>query len=124
MSPLPADPTAMGSAEAWRAWLAGNARSERETWLVISRAGSSTPGLGYHEAIEHALCFGWIDSHARKNDADSFLLRFSPRRPRSRWSAVNRGRAAKMAERGLMTPAGQAAIDSAKTCGTWQVVTR
>jgi uncharacterized protein YdeI (YjbR/CyaY-like superfamily) len=72
-----------------------------------------------HEAIEHALCFGWIDSHARKRDADSSQLRLTPRNRRSR---VNRDRAARMAELGLMTEHGQALIDPAKANGTWQVV--
>jgi uncharacterized protein YdeI (YjbR/CyaY-like superfamily) len=79
------------------------------------------PGcVRYAEAIEHALCYGWIDSHARKRDADSFYLRFSPRRPRSRWSRLNRQRAAAMTELGLMTEHGRAAIERAKATGTWQ----
>jgi uncharacterized protein YdeI (YjbR/CyaY-like superfamily) len=73
----------------------------------------------YHEAIEQALCFGWIDSHARKHDEHSSRLRFTPRNPRSTWSAVNRQRAARMIEQGLMTERGQALIDLAKAGGTW-----
>jgi hypothetical protein len=65
-------------------------------WLVIHHRDSPTPSVQYHEAIEHALCFGWIDSQARKHDPDSFVLRFTPRRPRSNWSRVNRERAARM----------------------------
>jgi uncharacterized protein YdeI (YjbR/CyaY-like superfamily) len=80
-------------AAGWRDWLARHGRSEREVWLVVRRAGSPDPGVGYAEAIEHALCFGWSDSQARKRDAGSFHLRFSPRTARSRWSRVNRGRA-------------------------------
>jgi uncharacterized protein YdeI (YjbR/CyaY-like superfamily) len=106
----------------WRAWLARNCQSEREVWLVIRHKDSGTPSVRYHEAIEHALCFGWIDSHARKRDADSSLLRFTPRSPRSTWSRVNRERAANMIERGLMTEHGQAMIDLAKAKGTWQVL--
>src|SRR5581483_7193396 len=106
----------------WRAWLARNCRSEKEVWLVIYHSGSGTPSPRYHEAIEHALCYGWIDSHAGKHDADSSILRFTPRKPRSTWSRVNRERAAKMTARGLMTEHGQALIDLAKATGTWQVV--
>jgi uncharacterized protein YdeI (YjbR/CyaY-like superfamily) len=106
----------------WRAWLTQNCRSEKEVWLVIYHSRSSTPSLRYHEAIEHALCYGWIDSHARKRDADSFQLRFTPRGPRSRWSAVNRQRAAKLTELGLMTEHGHAAIELARATGTWQVL--
>ena len=106
----------------WRAWLARNCRSEKEVWLVVHHSGSGTPGPRYHEAIEQALCYGWIDSQARKHDADSCILRFTPRTPRSAWSRVNRDRAAKMTEQGLMTEHGQALIDLAKADGTWQVV--
>jgi len=108
--------------EDWRAWLARNCRSEKEVWLVIHHSGSGTPSPRYHEAIEQALCYGWIDSHARKHEADSSLLRFTPRKPRSTWSRVNRERAAKMTEQGLMTEHGQALIDLAKATGTWQAV--
>ena len=108
--------------EDWRAWLARNCRSQKEVWLVIHHSGSGAPGPRYHEAIEQALCYGWIDSHARKHDADSWILRFTPRKPRSTWSRVNRDRAAKMTEQGLMTEYGQALIDLAKATGTWQAV--
>ncbi|WP_344394929.1 YdeI/OmpD-associated family protein [Actinomadura alba] len=106
----------------WRAWLARNHRSAKEVWLVIHHKDSRTPSVRYHEAIEHALCYGWIDSHARKHDADSSRLRFTPRSPRSTWSRVNRRRAAKMIELGLMTEHGQAQIELARANGTWQVL--
>jgi uncharacterized protein YdeI (YjbR/CyaY-like superfamily) len=96
----------------WRAWLARHGASEPEVWLVIRHKNSTTPGVQYGEAIEHALCFGWIDSHARRRDAQSFLLRFTPRRKASNWSSVNLQRAAKMIELGLMTERGQAAMGS------------
>lgn len=105
------------TAAEWRAWLAEPGAAE--IWLVIQRKNSATPGMGYAEAIEHALCFGWIDSHARKRDADSWQLRFTPRTARSNWSSVNRRRAAKMIEQGLMTESGRAAIALAKAQGTW-----
>jgi uncharacterized protein YdeI (YjbR/CyaY-like superfamily) len=101
--------TASTGAE-WRAWLARNHQSETEVWLVIHHKDSPSPSVGYGEAIEQALCFGWIDSQARKHDPDSFRLRFTPRRPRSNWSKVNRGRAARMIELGLMTDAGLAVM--------------
>jgi uncharacterized protein YdeI (YjbR/CyaY-like superfamily) len=106
----------------WRGWLARHGRSEPEAWLVIHHKDSDTPSLRYHEAIEHALCYGWIDSLARKRDPDSSLLRFTPRNPRSTWSAVNRQRAERMIALGLMTEAGQAMIDLARASGTWQVI--
>jgi uncharacterized protein YdeI (YjbR/CyaY-like superfamily) len=106
----------------WRAWLAQNCQSEKEVWLVIYHSESGTPSVRYHEAIEHALCYGWIDSQARKRDADSSCLRFTPRRPHSTWSRVNRQRAARMIELGLMTEPGQALIELARASGTWQVL--
>jgi uncharacterized protein YdeI (YjbR/CyaY-like superfamily) len=106
----------------WRAWLAQNCQSESEVWLIIYHKDCGTPSLGYHEAIEHALCYGWIDSHARKHGTDSSVLRFTPRNPKSTWSRVNRQRAAEMAEQGLMTDHGQALIDLAKANGTWEVL--
>ncbi|WP_166345599.1 YdeI/OmpD-associated family protein [Phytoactinopolyspora limicola] len=105
----------------WRSWLARNSCVETEVWLVIYHKDSSTPSIRYHEAVEQALCFGWIDSVHRKNDAESSRLRFSPRRRRSRWSQLNRQRAATMTEQGLMTERGFAAIEMAKAGGTWVV---
>jgi uncharacterized protein YdeI (YjbR/CyaY-like superfamily) len=96
----------------WRAWLADHCESDAEVWLVIAHKNSPRPGVQYGEAIEQALCFGWIDSHARKRDADSFVLRFTPRRPRSDWSQVNMRRAGRMIELGLMTERGQAVMGS------------
>lgn len=108
------------NAEEWRAWLDTHGRSETEVWLIIAHKGSGRPSLRYHEAVEHALCYGWIDGLHRKHDAHSSRLRFSPRRPRSTWSALNRERAERMVAQGLMTEAGHTAIDLAKTRGTWQ----
>ncbi|MFI9817807.1 YdeI/OmpD-associated family protein [Saccharothrix variisporea] len=106
----------------WRAWLAENAGSAREVWLVLHHKDSPTPSVRYAEAVEQALCFGWIDGHHRGNDEHSSRLRFTPRTPRSTWSRVNRERAERMIAAGLMTPAGQAVIDSAKASGTWNPV--
>jgi uncharacterized protein YdeI (YjbR/CyaY-like superfamily) len=105
----------------WRTWLAANSRSANEVWLVIPHKNSGTPSIRHHEAVEQALCFGWIDGLQRRHDAHSAEQRFSPRRPVSTWSQVNRERAARMTESGLMTPAGQAVIDLAKATGRWEV---
>jgi uncharacterized protein YdeI (YjbR/CyaY-like superfamily) len=107
------------TAAQWRDWLARHSRSEREVWLVIFHKDADTPSVRYHEAIEQALCFGWIDSHHRKRDAHSSELRFTPRTPRSRWSATNRERAARLIDAGLMTGQGRSAIDLARSKGTW-----
>ena len=107
------------SVETWREWLAAHARSETDVWLVIQHKHSGVPSIRMHEAMEQALCFGWIDSVHHKHDATSSRLRFSPRRPRSNWSALNRERAGRMIADGLMTEQGQAMIDRAKANGTW-----
>lgn len=110
----------VSSTEEWRAWLAANSDSAKEIWLVLHHKDSGTPSPRYHEAIEQALCFGWIDSHHRKRDETSSQLRFSPRTARSSWSRLNRDRATRMIEQGLMTPRGQALIDLAQAKGTWE----
>ncbi|GAA4012561.1 YdeI/OmpD-associated family protein [Allokutzneria multivorans] len=105
----------------WRAWLERNCRSSEEIWLIIHHKDSATPSVRYHEAIEQALCFGWIDGLHRKHGEDSSRLRFTPRGPRSTWSQLNRDRAARMVAQGLMTEHGQAAIDLARAKGTWEL---
>lgn len=111
-----------GSASAWRDWLARNGQAATEAWLVLHHRDGAPRGLRYHEAVEQALCFGWIDGLHRGNGPDSSLLRFTPRTTRSRWSRVNRQRAARMTELGQMTEHGQAAIDRARAAGTWQLL--
>ncbi|SFQ55180.1 hypothetical protein SAMN05421810_109145 [Amycolatopsis arida] len=91
----------------WCVWLDEHAALQRAVWLITYHKRSPTPSILVPEAVEQALCFGWIDSHARKRDAESFYLRFTPRRPRSNWSQVNRARAEKLIAAGLMRPAGQ-----------------
>jgi uncharacterized protein YdeI (YjbR/CyaY-like superfamily) len=106
----------------WRAWLRENCDTADEVWLVIRHAGSDTPSVRHGEAIEEALCFGWIDSLARKHDATSWRQRFTPRNPRGAWSKVNRELVEGLTAEGLMTPRGQAAVDLAKRTGTWSLL--
>jgi uncharacterized protein YdeI (YjbR/CyaY-like superfamily) len=103
----------------WRTWLAAHARSETEAWLVIPHKNSGIPGVSYAEAVEQALCFGWIDGLQRRHDEHNARLRFSPRRKRSKWSAPNRERVARLVRDGQMTEDGQTAIDRARADGTW-----
>jgi uncharacterized protein YdeI (YjbR/CyaY-like superfamily) len=112
-----------GTQDEWRAWLTRNCRTEEEVWLVIHHKDSGTPSVRYQEAVEQALCFGWIDGLHRKRDAAGSQLRFTPRGPRSTWSELNRERAARMTGLGLMTERGQAAIDHARATGTWETDT-
>jgi uncharacterized protein YdeI (YjbR/CyaY-like superfamily) len=106
----------------WRAWLEAHAASATEAWLVIPHARSGRPGIGHREAIEEALCFGWIDSSAGRHDDSSWRQRFSPRRPGAAWSRINRVLVEELTAQGRMTPAGQAAVDLAKRTGSWSVL--
>jgi uncharacterized protein YdeI (YjbR/CyaY-like superfamily) len=105
----------------WREWLASHGTA-LSVWLVIRRKHSGRPGVLVHEAMEQALCFGWIDSKALRRDAESTYLCFTPRKPKSTWSRVNRDRVARLTSAGLMTPAGQAMVDLARRTGTWDVL--
>lgn len=106
-------------ATTWRAWLLAHAGTEPEVWLVLEHRDSPRPGIGMVEAVEQALCVGWIDSTRRRHDEHASVLRFSPRRRRSRWSASNRERVARLTAAGQMTPAGVAAVERARAAGTW-----
>lgn len=106
----------------WRSWLAKNGTKKDAVFLVIYHKDSPTPSIGYKESIEHALCYGWIDSKAIKRDAESFYLTFTKRNPKSKWSIVNKERAARMTAAGLMRPEGQAMIDLAKNTGAWDAL--
>lgn len=106
----------------WRAWLERHSTTADEVWVVIHHAGSATPGVSHREAIEEAICFGWIDSLARRHEPGSWRQRFSPRNPRSAWSTVNRQLVEKLTAQGRMTPHGQAAVDLAQRTGTWSLL--
>jgi uncharacterized protein YdeI (YjbR/CyaY-like superfamily) len=108
--------------EQWREWLETHAASASEVWLVIPHARSGRPGISHREAIEEALCFGWIDSLARGHNGCSWRQRFSPRRPAAAWSKINRELVEQLTAQGRMTPAGQAAVDLAKRTGTWSML--
>lgn len=108
-----------GDRQAWRQWLEKNHRSAKNVWLVVKNATGDAPGVRYEEAVEEAVCYGWIDSTARKRDASTHLQLFSRRNPKSTWSRSNRDRAEKMIRAGLMTGAGMEMIRIAKESGTW-----
>ena len=104
-----------------RAWLdANHATAGGSVWLVINRKGSGLPHLPPAEAAEEALCFGWVDSRPAKLDERRSLLLVSPRRPGSAWSGVNKERVRRLAEAGLMAPAGLLAVERAKADGSWE----
>ncbi|RZL05384.1 MAG: hypothetical protein EOO89_26610 [Pedobacter sp.] len=104
----------------WRNWLTQNSQTERSVWLILYHKKSKTPSVDLISATEEALCFGWIDSLAKKRDQESYYLTFTPRNPKtSKWSAPNRERAERMIKEGLMTELGQKMIDTAKENGRW-----
>ncbi|GAA5155976.1 hypothetical protein GCM10023340_42620 [Nocardioides marinquilinus] len=107
-------------ADAWRAWLAERADRATEAWLVLPHTNSPRPGPTYEDAVRQAVCFGWIDSTRRRHDEHSSVLRFTPRRPRSRWSGSNRRRVAELESAGLMTARGRHEVDRARERGTWE----
>src|SRR6185369_5939383 len=109
--------------EDWRKWLMNNCQSEKSVWLILSHKKSKVRCINIIDATEEALCFGWIDSLAKKRDAESFYLTFTPRNPKkSKWSKPNRERAERMIQQGLMTKHGQELIDIAKRTGMWEPI--
>jgi uncharacterized protein YdeI (YjbR/CyaY-like superfamily) len=104
----------------WRKWLEKNSGKKDEICLIQYHKKSATPSVSYAEAVEEALCFGWIDSVKHKRDAESTYQRFSPRKPNSNWSATNRERVSRLIEQGLMTEQGQKVIDISKEKGKWE----
>ena len=110
---------AFASAEAWWAWLAEHHAQTPGIWLKFAKKGSGQRTVTYAEAVEAALAHGWIDGQVRKFDDACYVQRFTPRRPRSRWSRINRDRAIALIERGAMQPAGLREIERAKADGRW-----
>lgn len=102
-------------------WLEGDGGGSEGVWLKIAKKGSGVESVGYAEALEVALCFGWIDSQKRGFDEKHFLQRFTPRRPRGRWSRINREKAEALIAAGRMRPAGMAEVEAAQADGRWEV---
>ena len=107
-------------AAAWRAWLRKHHREDAGVWLVLAKKGTVKPtSLSYDQALEEALCHGWIDGQVRRRDETTYRQRFTPRRRRSPWSKRNAGIAEGLVAEGRMHPAGVAEIERAKTDGRW-----
>jgi uncharacterized protein YdeI (YjbR/CyaY-like superfamily) len=104
----------------WEAWLAEQPATSAGLWLKIAKKESGIPTVSYAEALEVALCHGWIDGQKDKLDADHWLQRFTPRRPRSKWSRVNRDKATELIEKGLMRPDGLREVERARADGRWE----
>ena len=110
------------SRAAWRAWLKKNHKGSPGVVLVYAKKHTGLSSLDWDEAVEEALCFGWIDSKRMPLDADHFLQIFTPRKAKSRWSGLNKKRVAALIEAGQMMPAGHAAIELAKKSGAWSAL--
>ena len=106
--------------QGWREWLEANHPSLDGVWLKFAKKGSPKRTVTYPEAIEEALCFGWIDGQARGFDDHFYLQRFTPRRPKSKWSQINREKATRLLAEGRVRPPGLAQIEAAKADGRWE----
>jgi uncharacterized protein YdeI (YjbR/CyaY-like superfamily) len=109
----------VGTPREWEDWLAHNHNEVPEIWVRLFNKNAPEPGMSYSEAVEIALCFGWIDSMARKYDEVSRIQRFSRRKPRSPWSASNAERVQRLIEAGRMREAGLREVEAAKADGRW-----
>ncbi|MBE0688193.1 MAG: YdeI/OmpD-associated family protein [Anaerolineaceae bacterium] len=104
---------------AWRSWLKKNHDLSQSVWLVFYKKETGKPSLSYQEAVEEALCYGWIDSIIKKIDDESYLRKFTPRKDDSKWSTLNKKRVEKMMREKRMTQYGLAKVEIAKQNGVW-----
>ena len=122
MAPIVPDPRKIKTFRteaAFDAWLKANHAKETELWLKIHKKASGLPTITYAQALDVALCWGWIDGLKKSFDANSFLQRFTPRAARSLWSQVNRDHVARLTAAGRMTAHGRRCVDAAKADGRW-----
>ncbi|MEZ4883330.1 MAG: YdeI/OmpD-associated family protein [Chitinophagales bacterium] len=107
--------------KAWRKWLAENHQTEKGVWLIYYKVHTNQPTVPYNEAVEEALCFGWIDSKPNKLDDDRYMQMFTPRKPKSVWSRLNKIRVAALIKEDKMMDKGLKAIEVAKKNGHWTI---
>src|SRR3954470_3833585 len=113
------DELIVADAAALRAWLSANHAASPGVWLALTKKGGTVTTLTWQQAVDEALCFGWIDGQARKRDEETSWIRFTPRRSRSSWSQRNITHVARLEAQGRMQPTGRAAVDAAKADGRW-----
>lgn len=106
----------------WRAWLEKHHTQAEGVWLISYKKGTGKPRFDYNDAVEEALCFGWIDSKPNKLDEERSLLWFAPRKPGSGWSKINKERIEQLLSQGIMRPAGLAKVEAAKQDGSWNAL--
>ena len=115
-----AEPIPIRDAAEWRAWLDANHETAGEVWVVYWKRSTGKPSIAWAEAVEIALRYGWIDGLVRGIDEERYMQRWTPRRPRSKWSKVNKETAIRLIASGEMTPMGLAAVEAAKASGEWE----
>jgi uncharacterized protein YdeI (YjbR/CyaY-like superfamily) len=109
------------SAGEWESWLEQNHAQAAGVWIKMAKKASGIASVNHPEALEAALCFGWIDGRRERLDETYFLQRFTPRRPRSNWSQINRDKVERLTAEGRMRPAGLDEVERAKADGRWPV---
>jgi uncharacterized protein YdeI (YjbR/CyaY-like superfamily) len=110
---------AFASQAEWEAWLDSQPATSRGLWLKIAKKDAGVETVSYAEALESALCYGWIDGQRAAHDERYFLTRFTPRGRKSKWSQINRAKAIELLRQGRMTPAGVAQVEQARQDGRW-----
>ena len=122
MSKRPENSVHPKSRREWRLWLEANHTRPQGVWLVTYKKATGKPRLDYEEAVEEALCFGWIDSKGNKLDEERSMLWMAPRNPGTGWSRINKERIARLVQAGRVAPAGLAKIEAAKQDGSWSAL--
>lgn len=110
------------STEEWRAWLAENHAKKDSIWVIFYKKSSKEPSITWSEAVDEAICFGWIDSLKKTIDERSYRQVFTPRKPKSGWSKINKEKVIKLTQLKKMRPAGIAAVERAKQNGMWELL--
>ena len=110
------------SRQEWRQWLLENHQSKQSVWLIYYKKKTNIPSITWSEAVDEALCFGWIDSTAKPIDDEKYMQFITRRKPRSVWSKINKDKVKRLIDEDLMMPAGYASIDIAKKNGYWSIL--
>lgn len=110
------------SPQEWREWLQENHNTKQSIWLICYKKQANTPTISWSDAVDEALCFGWIDSTRKTIDKERFIQFFCKRKPNSAWSKINKGKIERLIRDGLMQPAGYKTIEVAKKNGSWLIL--
>ncbi|WP_242050445.1 YdeI/OmpD-associated family protein [Oculatella sp. FACHB-28] len=122
MTEVPTNSTHPKTRSEWRAWLEQHHTRDKGVWLISYKKATGKPRFDYEEAVEEALCFGWIDSKGNKLDEERSLLWFAPRKPGTGWSKLNKERVERLIAQNMMMPAGLTKVEAAKQDGSWNAL--